>query len=96
MNKQTSKLATGLALLGVVALASGCAPTTPRWDSAFGASVRASLAAQVADPAAVRNKDPAAGMDGDAARAVHQRYVGDNASPPAPGAPMTSSTSGAK
>lgn len=96
MNKQTSKLAAALAMLGVAALASGCAPTTPHWDSAFGTSVRAALAAQVADPAAVRNKDAAAGMDGDAARAVHQRYLGENASPPATGAPMTTSSSGAK
>lgn len=96
MNKQTSKLAKTLAVLGAAALAAGCVQTTPRWDSAFGTSVRASLAAQVADPAAVRNQDAVAGMDGAAARAVHQRYVGESANPPRTAAPMTTSEAGAK
>ena len=51
-----------------------CAATTPQADARFGQSVRATLAAQVADPAAVRNATPVNGIDGRAARGALQRY----------------------
>lgn len=62
-------IAAGLALL-----LPACAATTPQADARFGQSVRAMLAAQVAQPAAVRNPHPVTGMDGRAARAAHERY----------------------
>ena len=55
-------------------LLSACAATTPQNDARFGQSVRATLASQVADPAAVRNATPVNGIDGRAARAALQRY----------------------
>lgn len=61
--------------LPVVLLAAlqGCS-TTPRFNEHFGESVRANLAAQVLDPAAAANANPATGMDGVAAGAAHERY----------------------
>ena len=55
-------------------LLSACAATTPQADARFGQSVRATLAAQVAQPAAVRNANPVSGVDGQAARAAQERY----------------------
>jgi outer membrane murein-binding lipoprotein Lpp len=51
----------------------GCS-TTPRFNNQFGASVRANVAAQVLDPAAAANTNPAAGMEGAAAAIAHERY----------------------
>jgi type IV pilus biogenesis protein CpaD/CtpE len=48
--------------------------TTPRFDSRFGAAVRANLAAQTIYPNAAGNPNPATGIDGVAARAAHERY----------------------
>ena len=48
--------------------------STPRWDRQFGDNARATLALQVIDPDAGRNPNPAAGMDGRAARAGYERY----------------------
>jgi type IV pilus biogenesis protein CpaD/CtpE len=61
----------GVALLAL--LFSGCA-TTPRWDGRFGETVRATLATQVANPAAAANANPVSGIDGRAARATQERY----------------------
>ncbi len=72
MNTPIHKLGAALALL---ALLGGCASRTPHWDRNFGNAVRAAVAAQVVDPAAVRNTNPVAGIDGDAAQAAHARYV---------------------
>jgi type IV pilus biogenesis protein CpaD/CtpE len=55
-------------------LLSACAATTPQNDARFGQSVRATLASQVADPAAVRNATPVNGIDGRAALGALQRY----------------------
>ena len=74
----------GAVLLALAATLAACAPTSPHWESSFGDSVRASVAAQVADPAAVRNTDPVAGIDGPAARAAQKRYEASFASPSAP------------
>lgn len=72
MNTPILKVGAALALL---AMLSGCASRTPHWDRNFGNSVRAALASQVSDPSAVRNANPVAGIDGDAAQATHERYV---------------------
>ena len=63
---------TGIVLAAL--LLQGCVQTTPKWDRHFGESVRANLAAQVIDPAAAANNNPAAGLDGTAARAGQERY----------------------
>lgn len=59
-------------------LLSACAGLTPRADddadARFGESVRATLASQIASPAAVRNASAADGIDGRAARAGQERY----------------------
>lgn len=69
------------AVLTVALLLPACAATTPYWDGRFGDSVRATMAAQVADPAAVRNTDPVKGIDGRAARAANDRYERSFAQP---------------
>ncbi|MBW8898508.1 MAG: hypothetical protein JF619_10440 [Massilia sp.] len=51
----------------------GCS-TTPRFNSNFGTSVRANVAAQVLDPGAAANTNPAAGMEGTAAAIAHGHY----------------------
>ena len=51
----------------------GC-DTTPRFNEHFGTSVRANVTAQVLDPAAAANTNPAAGMEGAAAVISHERY----------------------
>jgi type IV pilus biogenesis protein CpaD/CtpE len=56
----------------LLAALQGCS-TTPRFNEHFGAAVRANLAAQAIDPAAA-STNPAAGIDGAAARASHERY----------------------
>lgn len=72
MNTRLNTLA---ALLAFASL-SGCAQTSPQWEKNFGTSLRASLASQVADPAAARNPNPnpVVGLDGRAAAAANQRY----------------------
>lgn len=73
-------------LLALAATLVAC-KTTPRWDRSFGNSVRATFAAQVAQPAAVRNADPVAGTDGHSARAAHREYEranSENTTAPAP------------
>lgn len=77
-------------------LLAGCVQTTPRWDAAFGVALRAALAAQQADPAAARRPDSGAGLEGDAARAIHQRYLHEAAAPPAAPAPLQITGSAAK
>lgn len=58
----------------LAALLQGCS-ATPRFDAHFGTSVRTNLASQVIGPDAAVNANPAAGIDGGAARAIHERYV---------------------
>ena len=65
---------TVLAALSAFLLLPGCAATSPQFEAQFGQSVRAAVALQTADPAAARNSNPANGMDGVAARAVHKSY----------------------
>ncbi len=66
------------------AMAQGCAQQGPRWEREFGGAVRANLAAQVLDPAAGANADPASGVDGRAARGAIERYQRSFALPPEP------------
>jgi outer membrane murein-binding lipoprotein Lpp len=67
-----NRLAAAAAVLAGLLL-QGCS-ATPRFEDHFGASVRANLAAQVIDPAAAANANPASGMDGAAALAARERY----------------------
>jgi type IV pilus biogenesis protein CpaD/CtpE len=67
-----NRLAAAAAVLAGLLL-QGCS-VTPRFDRQFGASMRANLAAQVIDPAAAANANPASGVDGTAALAAHERY----------------------
>ena len=83
--------------LAALALAlAGCASSTPQWDARFGDSVRAALAAQAIDPAAARNRNPVAGLDGKAARAALERYEHSFTTPPAPPPPMSVSASSSR
>lgn len=95
----TIRIRLGMALLPALVLA-GCASTTPQWDSHFGDSVRASLAAQVANPAAAAKLDPklaeVAGLDGSAARAAMERYERSYAHPESAPAPALITTMGSK
>lgn len=72
------------------------APTTPEWDRRFGDAARATLARQVVDADAGRNRDPVAGMDGRAAHAAYERYQKANSEPPAQPSAFTIGVSGAK
>lgn len=54
--------------------ATGCISTTPDWDARFGTATRHNLAAQVLDPAAGANRNPALGLDGRAARSALDNY----------------------
>ncbi len=77
------------ATLLILAGLAGCASTTPQWESSFGNSVRASLAAQVIDPAAVRNTNPVSGLDNHAAMGIASQYSRSYAMPASAPAPMT-------
>ena len=74
MDTRLCSISRSLPLLALAATLAGCAETTPRWDSSFGNSVRSTFAAQVINPAAARNTNPAGGMDGQAAMTAHIKY----------------------
>lgn len=78
-----------LPLLALAATLTACAETTPRWDSTFGNSVRSSFAAQVINPAAVRNNNPVGGIDGRAAMTAQKKYETGEAVQEAASAPTT-------
>jgi hypothetical protein len=63
-----------IAAPALLALLLAACATAPRTDERFGESVRATLASQIASPAAVRNSSAASGIDGRAARAGQERY----------------------
>lgn len=52
----------------------GCAPTTPNLDAKFGDAVNKAKAQQTLNPDASRNTNPVAGIDGQAANAIIDRY----------------------
>lgn len=60
-------------VLMVGAMLQGCS-STPRFNDHFGTAVRSNLSAQVINPAAAANANPAFGVDGAAARAAQERY----------------------
>ena len=68
-------------------LLSACAATSPQADARFGQSVRATLASQVAQPAAAGNANPVSGVDGQAARAAQEHYERSFAKPETAAAP---------
>lgn len=82
MDTRISFTRRALPLAMVLGLA-GCAQTTPRWDITFGDTVRSAFAAQVINPAAARNTNPVAGIDGRTARAAHEHYERASAQPEA-------------
>ena len=70
-----SELITGMSAgLLAAAVLSGCAPTTPRFDANFGDAVNQAKAQQTINLDASRNTDPVAGIDGQAANAIIDRY----------------------
>lgn len=75
-----------IVLAGLLASAalSGCAPNTPRLDANFGDAVNTAKAQQTINPDASQNTDPVAGLDGQAANAVIDRYNKSYEKPPAP------------
>lgn len=86
----TNLIKPGAALLALSTLLGGCAATSPQWEANFGNSVRATVASQVADPAAVRNAEPVTGLDGRAAQAVQIQYEKSFSKPSAAPAAMIS------
>jgi hypothetical protein len=76
-----ARIASAGAAGAIAALLAACAATTPQWDAHFGDATRIALAQQVIAPAAVRNADPVAGMDGRAAAQAQQRYQKSFAEP---------------
>lgn len=75
-----------LAAAALALLLSACAATTPQGDARFGQSLRATFAAQVIDPAAVRDARPVSGLDGRAASSALTKYEHsfEPAAPPPP------------
>jgi hypothetical protein len=85
-----------LAAGALSACASTLFQTTPQWDSRFGDDARITLARQVIDPAAGGNNNPAAGMDGRAARSTYERYQKASSEPAPQPSSFTIGVSGAK
>ena len=70
-----SELITGMgAGLLAVAVLAGCAPTTPNLDAKFGDAVNKAKAQQTINPNASSNTNPVAGIDGQAANDIIDRY----------------------
>lgn len=87
MDTRLCSISRSLSLLALAATLAACAETTPRWDSSFGNTVRSTFAAQVINPAAARNTNPAGGMDGQAAMTAHKKYESGEASKETSAAP---------
>jgi type IV pilus biogenesis protein CpaD/CtpE len=83
--RPTRRLA-ALALVLAGGCLQGCSSPTPQWDTRFGDANRANLAAQVIDPAPANGANPAAGIDGRAARAAYEAYQRSYAHPTQPAA----------
>lgn len=89
MDTRLCHLSRSLSLVALTAALSACAQTTPRWDSTFGNSVRSTFAAQIINPAAVRNTDPVVGLDGPAAMTAQKKYETGKGAQEASSAPAT-------
>lgn len=59
---------------GLLVVMAGCAPATTRIDAKFGDAVNKAKAQQIINPDAAKNTDPVAGIDGQAAKAIVDRY----------------------
>jgi len=81
MNRLTERLIERLVCCAALAMLAGCS-TTPRYDAHFGDAVRQARKAMTIDPAASGNRDPAAGMDGQAAHEAIGRYHDSLKAPP--------------
>lgn len=91
-NELISGMSAGLLAVAVLA---GCAPTTPNLDAKFGDAVNKAKAQQTLNPNASRNTDPVAGIDGQAANAIIDRYHKIYEAPtPAPSGSIGTVTSG--
>ncbi|GGE81559.1 hypothetical protein [Massilia psychrophila] len=71
------------AVLAALAMLAGCA-ATPNYDKHFGDAVRQSRAAMTVNPKASANRDPVAGLDGQAAAQAMARYQDSFKAPPPP------------
>lgn len=69
-------------LVLMLALATGCAPVTPRYDARFGDAVREARSKMTINPDAGKTQDPVNGMDGKAARDAITLYQGTFKAPP--------------
>jgi hypothetical protein len=72
-----TRFETTCAITLALALLAGCTHPSYRRDSGdgpAGAAVRATMAAQIADPMAGRKPNPPIGLDGNSARAATERY----------------------
>lgn len=79
----TGKWTVGTLMVGAILLA-GCVPRSTVVDQHFGEAVNAAKAQQTLNPDASRNRDPASGLDGQAANATIDRYHKSYETPPAP------------
>jgi len=59
---------------GLLVVLAGCASNSPNLDAKFGDAVNQAKAQQIINPDASRNTDPVAGIDGQAANAIIDRY----------------------
>lgn len=73
--------AAGAIAASTAALLTACAATTPQWDAHFGDATRIAMARQIIAPAAARNADPVAGVDGRAAAQAQRNYQKSFAEP---------------
>ena len=70
-----------VALLSLIA--AGCTvPATPKYDAAFGESVRQATAMQTINPSAGANADPVTGIDARSGRSAMERYHESFKTPP--------------
>lgn len=65
-------------------LLAGCIARTPVLDQHFGEAVNAAKAQQTLNPDASRDRDPVAGLDGQAAKSTIGQYRKSYESPPQP------------
>ncbi|MGB9128253.1 MAG: hypothetical protein WCB97_01255 [Thiobacillus sp.] len=70
--------------LAAVLLLAGCVTRAPVVDQHFGEAVNMAKAQQTVNPDASRDQDPVAGLDGQAANAVIDRYHKSYETPPQP------------
>jgi hypothetical protein len=62
-------------LIAIVGALTGCAQTSPQWESTFGDASRQLRAGQVIDPAAPNRQAQLTGVDGKAAAGAMKAYA---------------------